>query len=77
MRLVGCLKRKHSNTISHPRLGRPSGLFSAGFPTKTLYVFLFSLPPHPPSRATYTAQLIVLDVINLSIIKISGENCEL
>ena len=41
---------------THLRLGLPSGLFSSGFPSKTLYTPLFS-----PIRATRPAHLILLD----------------
>jgi len=40
------------------RLGLPSGLFTSGFPTNTLYTPLLS-----PTRATCLAHLILLDFI--------------
>jgi hypothetical protein len=48
---------------THLRLGLPSGLFPSGFPTNILYVFLLS-----PIRATFTAYLILLDSIILTIL---------
>jgi hypothetical protein len=48
---------------THLRLGLPSGHFPAGFPTKNLYVFLFST-----NRATRPAYLILLDLIILFLI---------
>jgi hypothetical protein len=50
----------------HLHLGLLSGLFPSGFPTKTLYTFLFY-----PMRATSRAYLILLDFI---IPVISGED---
>ena len=48
---------------SHLRLGLPSGLLLSGFSTKTLYTPLLS-----PVRATYTAHLILLDLITRTIL---------
>jgi hypothetical protein len=47
----------------HLRLGLPSGLFSSGFPTKTLNTPLLS-----PIPATYSAHLILLDLIARTIL---------
>ena len=48
---------------SHLRLALPSGLFPSGFPTKTLYMPLFS-----PIRATLLAHLILLYFIARTIL---------
>jgi hypothetical protein len=37
--------------------GLPSGVYPSWFPTRNLYTFLFS-----PIRATWTAELILLDI---------------
>jgi hypothetical protein len=47
----------------HLRLGLPSGLFPAGFPSNKVYTFLFS-----PIRATLLAHLILLGFIILIIL---------
>ena len=47
----------------HLRLGLPSGLFTSGFRTKTLYTHLFF-----PIRATCPAHLILLDFITRTIL---------
>jgi hypothetical protein len=61
------LSKIHLSIINHLRLGLPSGLFSSGFPTNNLYMFLFS-----PIRATFPTHLI-LDLIVLIIL---GEEYE-
>ncbi|PNF23232.1 hypothetical protein B7P43_G01124, partial [Cryptotermes secundus] len=45
------------------RIGLPSGLFLSGFLTNILYAFLFS-----PTRATYPAHLIFLDLTILIVL---------
>jgi hypothetical protein len=49
---------------AHLHVGRPSGLFRSGFPTKILYAFIFSI-----MHATRLASLILLDLIVLIIFK--------
>ena len=48
---------------SHLCLGLPSGLFASGFPTKILYMLLFS-----PIRATCPVHLILIDFITRTIL---------
>jgi hypothetical protein len=57
------LSKIHFNIVHSPRFGHLSGLFLSGFPTSSLYVFLFS-----SIRATYPAHLILLDLIILIIL---------
>jgi len=47
-------------SASHLRLGLPSGLVPSGFRAEILYAFLIT-----PTRATYLANLIFLDIIIL------------
>jgi hypothetical protein len=54
--LPSYLFKFYFNIILHLRLGLSSGLFPSGYPTKTLYVFLFS-----SICATYPFQFIRLD----------------
>jgi len=69
-----CWASSNQSILSHPtswrsililsfllHLGLPSGLFSSGFPIKTLYKPLLS-----PLHATCLAQLILLNFINLN-----------
>jgi hypothetical protein len=53
------LSKIHFNIVTYLR---PSGLFPSGFPTNSLYAFLFS-----PNRATCPAHLVFLDLIMLII----------
>jgi hypothetical protein len=53
----------------HLRLGLPNGLFSSGFPTKTLYEFIFA-----PMRATCPAHLILLG-LTILIVFVKGVPC--
>jgi hypothetical protein len=50
--------RIHFALPSHLRLDPTSGLFPAGLPTKRFYVFLIT-----STRATYTAYLILLELV--------------
>jgi hypothetical protein len=57
--------------FTHLHLGLPSGLFLSGFPTNTLYAYLFA-----PIHARCAAHLILLDLITL-IILVLGEEYKL
>jgi len=48
---------------THLRLSHPSGLFSSGFPTKTLYALLSQ-----PIRATWPAHPILINFITRTIL---------
>ena len=50
--------KTHFNIIPHLHLGLPSGLFPSDIPTKTLYKPLLG-----PIRATWSAHIILLDLI--------------
>jgi hypothetical protein len=52
------LLKIHFNLIPHLRLGLPTGLFSSGVPTKTLYAPLLS-----PTRVTCLAHLILIFIL--------------
>jgi len=54
----------HLNIIPHLRPGLPTGLFSSGFHTKTLYTPLLS-----PIRTTFPAHLILLNFITRNILR--------